>query len=233
MNPSSKLQVIVPAAGRGERMGMKAPKAFLPVAGEPMILRTVKMLAGLGEISVLVVLIPPGDRDQAEQILSVFQEGPEIRLVEGGAERTDSVRRGLQAVDEDAGWIAVHDAARPFLSADDFRRVFAEARKSGAAIPGVPLKPTIKRVGKNGLTVHETLPRDVLWEAQTPQIFRRDILLKAYAGAEGSASDDAKLVEDTGVPVTIVPGSYRNIKITTPEDLSLAELFLREEDGYV
>jgi 2-C-methyl-D-erythritol 4-phosphate cytidylyltransferase len=150
-----------------------------------------------------------------------------IDLVEGGAERTDSVENALGQVKPEADFICVHDAARPCLANEWVDKIFQAAERTGAAIYAVPVTDTLKRVGPDS-RIQETVPRAGLWEAQTPQVFRRELLLEAYAKREGAqATDDAQLVEQLGKKVTVVPGSPVNIKIATKEDLRLAEQALK------
>jgi len=145
-----------------------------------------------------------------------------IDVVNGGAERSDSVANALAQVREDVDFVAVHDAARPCIADEWIDKVFATAVQTGAAVLGIPITATLKRVSPNQI-IQETVPRDNLWEIQTPQVFRRKLLIDAYARrTSGGATDDAQLVEKLGQPVTVVQGSPLNIKITTKDDLRFA-----------
>ena len=151
----------------------------------------------------------------------------EVHIISGGQSRQDSVFKGLKALDRDTKIVFIHDAARPLLSKDLVQRAIASCVKQKAVIAAVPLKPTIKKVNRRSRVVEETLERDSLWEVQTPQVFAKDILLKAHRKFKGQkATDDASLVEQLGVKVKIVMGDYRNIKITTPEDIKIAEALI-------
>ena len=162
----------------------------------------------------------------AKEIVSSYSLPKLHRIVPGGKERSHSVYQGLKALPEDCSWVGVHDGVRPFFTLSLLERVINTAKAYGAAIPGVPVKDTIKVCDEKGM-VTGTPPRHSLWSIQTPQAFRRDWLVEAYKKAKEyniTATDDAGLVERLGKPVKVVRGDYENIKITTPEDLALAEL---------
>jgi len=221
------------AAGRGSRLGADRPKAFVHLAGIPLVVRSVRALAAAQGIDWIQPVIPaedPGLWREAAQVL----EGLEglLAAVPGGAERQDSVRAGLDALPADVDLVAVHDAARALVRPEDVARVVAVARAEGAALLAAPARDTIKRV-RDG-RVLETPPRETCWVAQTPQVFRRELLAEALAkaAAEGFVgTDDAQLVERLGVPVYVVEGDPRNLKITGPEDLVAAEARLAREGG--
>lgn len=211
---------IIVAAGRGTRMGGSRSKIALPIAGLAMLIRAVRAFASHPRIDDLIVV---GDPREVEGIL-----GPEmsaaVTIVPGGERRQDSVRAGLERVGE-AEMVLVHDAARPLVPADVIDRVLREAARSGAAIPGLSIDDTVKRLAADG-SVGETVPREGLILAQTPQGFRVGLLRTAMAKAAEdrfAATDEASLVEHSGGRVTIVPGVPTNIKITRPGDLDLAE----------
>jgi 2-C-methyl-D-erythritol 4-phosphate cytidylyltransferase len=174
-----------------------------------------------------VIVISPEDREHFQSKFGANVAILGVDVVEGGAERADSVAAALAHVRADIDFIAVHDAARPCLVDQWIDRVFAAAVTSGAAIFATPVTGTLKRVAADH-TIQQTVPRDQLWEAQTPQVFRRQLLLDAYAQrGDFAATDDAQLVERLGHPVTVVPGSPLNLKITTREELRLAEQALK------
>jgi 2-C-methyl-D-erythritol 4-phosphate cytidylyltransferase len=152
-----------------------------------------------------------------------------VTVVEGGEERGDSVKHGLKAVSPDMDLVIVHDGARPLITPDIIEKAIGEAQEYGAVVVGVPVKDTVKKVESRTLIVERSLDRDELWQAQTPQIFKYEIITRAYA-KKITATDDAKLVEDLGIKVKMVMGSYENIKITTPEDLIVAEAILRSRN---
>jgi 2-C-methyl-D-erythritol 4-phosphate cytidylyltransferase len=178
------------------------------------------------------VVVNNSNRAAVARLVREKKIGKVESLVEGGRRRQDSVRRALKGLDSAAGLVLIHDAARPFISRDEISRVIRQAAKSGAAILAVPVKATIKKIrpspgkrrGKSRYYVEGTLRRDTLVEVQTPQVFDKEIILKAYRrfGA-ATVTDDASLVEKSGREVSIVRGCYHNIKITTPEDLLIAE----------
>jgi 2-C-methyl-D-erythritol 4-phosphate cytidylyltransferase len=222
--------VIVVAAGKGERMGRELPKPFLPVCGIPLLIHTLRAITQSTLISRITLIVAPERETLCRDILRLHDEfRVPLTVVHGGAERQDSVRLGLTALDPTSEIVAIHDAARPFLDREILDRSIETAVIYGGALVAVPTRDTIKRVGEEG-TVVETLPRQQLWLAQTPQTFRVPLIREAHARAlaEGVVvTDDAALLERLGKVVKIVPGSYRNFKITTPEDLQVAEALLR------
>jgi 2-C-methyl-D-erythritol 4-phosphate cytidylyltransferase len=222
--------VIVVAAGKGERMGRELPKPFLPVCGIPLLIHTLRAITQSTLISKITLIVAPEREALCRDMLRLYgQFRVPLTVVHGGAERQDSVRLGLTALDPTSEIVAIHDAARPFLDREILDRSIETAVIYGGALVAVPTRDTIKRVGEEG-TVVETLPRQQLWLAQTPQTFRVPLIREAHARAlaEGVVvTDDAALLERLGKVVKIVPGSYRNFKITTPEDLQVAEALLR------
>jgi 2-C-methyl-D-erythritol 4-phosphate cytidylyltransferase len=174
-----------------------------------------------------VVVVAPEDREAFLEKFGANLAFMGITLAEGGRERADSVRNGLEKLGPEIDTVAIHDAARPCLASEWIDRVFAAGVKTGAAILATPVVSTLKRVGADSV-ITETVAREGLWEAQTPQVFARSILEKAFATAAGRpATDEAALVEAAGHPVTVVPGSPVNLKITSREDLRLAEQALK------
>lgn len=209
----------MPAAGSGRRIGGK--KQFMYLAGRPLFLWALRVLAGSPEVDGAVLVVPPGDEELAASLLGDVR----VRVVAGGDSRQESVRLGLAAVPADTQWVVVHDAARPLLREKDLAAVCAAAREYGAATLAVAAKDTVK-TACDGM-VAQTLPRENLWLVQTPQVFRYDWLVAAHARHQGStAYDDAALVEMDGHPVKLVSGSTDNIKVTTPEDLLVAGFLL-------
>lgn len=224
--------VIVVAAGKGERVGRELPKPFLPVSGIPLLIHTLRAITQSTRITKIIIVVAPEREALCHDLLRLY--GPfrvPLTIVPGGAERQDSVRLGLAALDSTSEVVAIHDAARPFLDHEILDRSIETAAVHGGALVAVPVRDTIKRVIQEG-TVLETIPRQHLWLAQTPQTFRVPLIREAHARAlaEGIvATDDAALIERLGKLVKIVPGSYRNFKITTPEDLQFAKALLRAE----
>lgn len=214
---------LIVAAGSGERLGAGRPKALVALAGRPLLQWSVDALRALEEIERIVVALPPGAHAPAG-----------VLGVEGGRTRSESVRRALRAAGE-AHTVLVHDAARPLLTPALAREVLAALRErpdAHAAIAAVPVTDTIKRVAQDR-TVSETLDRRSLWAVQTPQAFRCDALARALDVPEqtlAGATDDAWLIERAGGRVIVVPASDENLKVTTPLDLRVAELLLRERE---
>ncbi|MCK9874285.1 2-C-methyl-D-erythritol 4-phosphate cytidylyltransferase [Frankia sp. Ag45/Mut15] len=217
----ARVAAIVPAAGRGERLGGGTPKALRSLGGRPMLVRSVEALRRSELVTQIVVAAPPTLVEVVAQLL-----GRDVRVIAGGAERVDSVRRALSAIDEDISVVLVHDAARP-LTPPALVDAVAAAVIAGhpAVIPVLAVADTIKEVGPDGRVIR-TPPRDGLRAVQTPQGFRRDVLAAAYALRDVPVTDDAGLVEALGVPVTTVPGAHEAFKVTQPADLILAEALL-------
>ena len=213
-----KVAVIIAAGGSGKRMGR--PKQFLPLAGKAVVEWTIEVFRKIKVVGQIVLAVPEDDLERAKNL--------GVTVVAGGEERGDSVKNGLKAVAPDTDIVIIHDGARPLITPDIIEKAISEAKEHGAAVVGVPAKDTIKRVGDD-LMIKETVDRQALWQAQTPQVFKYEIITRAYA-KKGSATDDAKLVEDLGIKVKMVMGSYENIKITTPEDLIVAEAILRSRN---
>jgi 2-C-methyl-D-erythritol 4-phosphate cytidylyltransferase len=226
---------LVLAGGRGERLGHAVPKAFVLLRGHSLLVHALRALAAAPEIDWLLPVVPANDLDRAGEATSALRTpGKLLPAVAGGRERQDSMRAGLRALPADVDLVAVHDAARPLVRSADVSRVVAAARASGAALLAVPVADTVKRV-RDGIVL-ETPERSECWLAQTPQVFRAELLREALAKADAAgvvATDDAQLVERLGVPVRVVAGHVSNRKITTAEDLAFAELELarREREG--
>lgn len=220
------LAVLILAAGRGERLGHRLPKAFVTLGGRTLLERSLDALERVDEVAVIQPVIGAEDYD-AYAAIGLAASKKRRDPVSGGAERQDSVAAGLAALPASVTWVAVHDAARCLVSPDDVSRVIDAAYREGAALLAAPARDTIKRV-VDGHVV-ETPDRSECWAAQTPQVFRRDLLSEALEKAQAEAfvgTDDAQLVERMGVRVAVVEGSARNIKITLPEDLLAAEGWL-------
>lgn len=220
--------VILPAAGRSTRFHDKNyKKPFAPLGNRAVWLHSVERFLSRGDVKQLILVISPEDREFFEFKFGANVAILGIKVVDGGEERADSIERALAHVKPDIDFVAIHDAARPCLADEWVEKVFNAAEKSGAAMLAVPVTGTLKRVGA-GNVIEETVSREGLWEAQTPQVFRRDWLLEAYAKRAGfKATDDAQLLERVGHKVTVVQGSPINLKITTREDLRLAEHALK------
>jgi 2-C-methyl-D-erythritol 4-phosphate cytidylyltransferase len=220
----AKFAVILPAAGRSSRF--KDPnykKPFAPLAGRAVWLYSAERFLNRGDVLQTILVVSPDDREYFQFKFASNVAILGIEVVYGGAERADSIANALAHVKPTADFVCVHDAARPCLADEWVDKIFEAAAKTGAAIFATAVTGTVKRVGVDKI-IRETLSREGLWEAQTPQVFRRDWLLEAYARRDGfAATDDAQLIERLGHPVTVVPGSPVNLKISTKEDLRLAE----------
>jgi 2-C-methyl-D-erythritol 4-phosphate cytidylyltransferase len=222
-------QVIIPAAGSGRRMGAGQNKLLLKVAGAPIIVHTLRVFESDSDCNRIILAVKPEEREEFERLVKEAGFKKIGAYVQGGGERQDSVREGLSATDGD-GVVVIHDGARPFVTADLIKRVVQTAETWGAAIAAVPVKDTIKKV--IGDQVKETVNRESLWAAQTPQAFRRDLIIRAHQWAlenKLTVTDDASLVEAMGEAVRIVQGDDRNIKITTRNDLLMAEFIIKTE----
>lgn len=221
---------IVVAAGKGTRLGGERPKQFLELRGVPVIIHTLRQFERCQEINEIITVLPAEDTAGFESLTKQFALKKAVRVVAGGATRAQSVRNGLNAIN-DADIVAVHDGVRPFVTPEEIDQVVVAAKESGGAVLTAPVADTIKRV-KDGRIV-ETVPRAELRRALTPQCFRFEILKRAHekldelesAGFE--ITDDSLLVERLGIEIVAVEGSAHNIKITNPEDLALADAILK------
>ena len=219
--------VILPAAGKSSRFrDQHYKKPFIPLENRPVWLHAAEKFTSRKDVQQTFLVIAPEDRESLQDKLGANAAMLGIEIVDGGKERADSIANALARVREDIDFVAVHDAARPCIAAEWIDAVFAAAVKSGAAILATPVSGTLKRVASQMIT--ETVSRDGLWEAQTPQVFSRKLLIDAYARrGTAPATDDAQLVEQLGHKVTVVAGSPMNIKITTKDDLRLAGAMLK------
>jgi 2-C-methyl-D-erythritol 4-phosphate cytidylyltransferase len=236
-----KIAVIVPAAGLGTRMGRSSAeragtsrKQFMLLEGSPIMLHTVRKFAASPRINQIVVAVRSEDLEWVREMLAREFPAALVRVVEGGNSRQQSVQNALAALDPDTNLVAVHDAVRPFIDLETIHKVLDEAADTGAAIVGVIPVDTVKQVSRaNGRArIRSTLPRERLVMAQTPQVFRYDLLMQAFQSASNdgfAGTDEASLVERLDVEVTVVLGSDRNIKITKPSDMDLARLFFQEQ----
>lgn len=225
----AKFAVILAAAGKSERFGGAEKKTFAKIDGRAVFLRSIEAFIHRDDVCQTILAVAPEDMEEAKTRYGANLGFMGVQLVEGGARRCDTITLAMKALREDAEFVAVHDAARPCVTADMIDRVFAEAVKTGAAVLAAPLTGTIKRVSAVKI-IEETVPREGLFEAQTPQVFRRDVLAKAYdsLGDDGAtATDDAQLVERTGHAVAVVASDATNLKITTRGDLTLAAAILK------
>jgi len=225
----------------GTRMGKGSPeksgtsrKQFMLLDGSPILTHTVRKFAASDRVTEILVAVRPEDREWVESMLAGEFPDNRVRVVAGGNSRQESVQNALGALEPDTDLVAVHDAVRPFIDLETIHKVFDEAEAFGAAIVAVPAIDTVKQVtrGTEHVRVRSTIPREKLVMAQTPQVFRYDLLVRAFSTArvDGfTGTDESSLVERLDVEVSVVAGSDRNIKITKPGDMELAHLFLREE----
>jgi 2-C-methyl-D-erythritol 4-phosphate cytidylyltransferase len=220
--------VILPAAGRSSRFHDREKKPFVNLDGRAVWLRAVEHFVTRNDVCQTLIVVSPADQEVFRRRYSANLAFMNIQIVDGGAERFESVANALAKLSPDAELVAVHDAVRPCLMESLIDAVFAKAAQTGAAILAMPVSETIKRADAKNV-IQATEPREGLWLAQTPQVFRKDWLLDAYARRAQlgkGITDDAQLIEAAGHPVHIVQGSSLNIKITTREDLNLAEAVL-------
>ncbi len=235
-----KVTVIIPAAGLGTRMGRSAPvpenagisrKQFMLLNNSPILVHTLRKFVDLPSISEIVVALRAEDMSWAAELLAQEGLSKQVRIVQGGESRQQSVENALATLADDVDLVAVHDAVRPFIGREVIEKVIAEAGESGAAIVGIVPVDTVKQVHRN--KVRATLPRERLVLTQTPQVFRLDLLRRAFEKAREDAfigTDESSLVERLEqVEVSVVLGSDRNIKITRPGDMDLARLYLTFE----
>jgi 2-C-methyl-D-erythritol 4-phosphate cytidylyltransferase len=224
----SKFAVILPAAGRSSRFNDKNyKKPFAPLDHRAVWMHSAERFINRDDVVQTILVISAEDQEYFSFKFAANATILGIEVIHGGAERCDSVANALAKLKPEAELVCIHDAARPCICDEWITRIFHAAEQSGAAIFAIPVAGTLKRVGKD-MKIAETVSRSGLWEAQTPQVFRRDLLLEAYAKRGNfQSTDDAQLVERLGKPVTVVPGSPINLKIATKEDLRLAEQALK------
>ena len=236
-----RVAVILPAAGLGTRMNKvwaekagTSRKQFMLLEGSPILVHTVRKFAAASQVSEIVVAVRGEDTEWVGEMLAAEFPGDRVRVVEGGDSRQESVEKALARIHPDTDLVAVHDAVRPFIDLETIYKVFDEAAETGAAIVGVPAVDTVKQVsrGTGHVRIRATLPREKLVMAQTPQVFRHDLLRRAFdlARVDGFVgTDESSLVERMDVEVSVVMGSDRNIKITKPGDMDLARLYFQAE----
>ncbi len=224
----SKFAVIVAAAGRSSRFGSESArekKVFRELQGRPVWLRSVEAFADRADVGQVIVVVSPEDIEWFKEKYAPNLGFRDLDIIAGGAERADSVLNALAVVKSDIDFVAIHDAARPLVVKQWIDDIFEAAIDHGAAIPATPVASTLKRADRKSIT--ETVSREGLFAAQTPQVFRRELILEAYAQRGNfEATDESSLVERMGHPVHVVMGSPMNIKITTQEDLKIAGAML-------
>jgi len=226
---TGKVAAILPSAGSGRRMGENIPKQFLKIQGKPIFVYTLEKFDLCQLINEVVLVVRTEDVDGVKKTVEEWGIRKVSNVIAGGRERQDSVLSGLKILSEEVNIVVIHDAVRPFVSVKKIEEVVKVAGEKDAAISAVPMKDTIKR-GEDG-RVEATLDRSLLWSVQTPQAFKTDLIKRAFEKAKQDgvyATDDSSLVERLGYPVYIVEGEERNIKITSPEDLIIAEVFVNK-----
>jgi len=226
--PGFSVGAVVVAAGKSARMG-GVDKIFTPVLGRPLLSFALDQLEAFPPVTEIVLVLESASLRQGRDLIDARGYRKVTRVCAGGERRQDSVRSGLDSLTP-CDWVIVHDGARPCLDLPMLERGLAAAQEAGAAVAGVPVKDTIKVVSGQGAVV-VTPDRQSLWAAQTPQIFRYELLLDAHGRCSQPVTDDAMMVEILGLPVKMFLGSYENVKVTTPEDLILAEAFLKSRES--
>ena len=223
-----KFAVILPAAGRSSRFKDKEKKPFTNLDGRAVWLRTAELFVNRDDVVQILLVIDPSDEEMVRRRYQANMAFLNISIVHGGAERFASVANALKKLHPDVDHVAIHDSVRPCVTPELIDQVFSTGAKTGAAILACPLSDSLKRCGSSEpFAIEQSLPRERLWLAQTPQVFSRDILLKAYQNIPNGTTDDSQVVEASGVKVSVVLGVGSNIKITTKEDLLLADAILK------
>ena len=220
---------VIPAGGSGQRMGTATPKQFMLLGGVPLLLHCLQVFERCESISQIILVVPKDERERTlAEVVERHGIKKVLKVVAGGATRQESVYHGLKETDPETEIVVIHDAVRPFVTEDLIERSIGTARDIGGAIVAVRMKETVKQVGPDG-HILRTVDRSQLWLAQTPQTFRRALLIEGYRKAESDgfhATDEAVLLERLGHKIVVVPGRWDNIKITTPEDFQIAEAIL-------
>jgi len=227
-----RVAAIIPASGIGTRLKSRIQKPYIDLCGKPILARTLIALLRNKNITEVLVSVNKEKLDKARKEIIKKYGIKKTKLVIGGRERSDSVYNALKAVSKDADYILIHDGIRPFVTDELIGRLLKNAARFKAAVAAVPVKPTLKFAGKNGF-IKRTPLREYFWEAQTPQVFKRDLIEKAYNIARKNkikSTDDSSLVERIGIRPKIVMGAYSNIKITTKEDLELAKVLIKNSN---
>ena len=230
-----KVSAVIAAAGSGTRLGATMPKQFLDLGGRPILAWCIEAFCTSYLVNDLVVVAHPDYVELAADIAAKYACSRPVKVVKGGATRQDSVLNGINASSQQASWVAVHDAARPFITADHIEAVCMLAGEAGAAIPGIKVPDTVKKIDENGFVL-ETLNRSRLVLAQTPQVCRKDEIIAAYerAAATGlSFTDESSLLEASGIHVAIAKGTMHNFKVTTEADLRVARMLAEAMKGQV
>jgi len=224
-----RVAAIVPAAGAGRRLKSATRKLFVPLNGAPLLLHTLRALERCPSIRWIIPVVAAHDRTRVAALIATHRITKALTPCAGGVSRAESVARGFAALPADAKWVLVHDGARPCVSPSLIEQAVQSAKRDGAVACGLPASLTVKAVDEKRM-VRSTLDREQLWFVQTPQVFRRDWFAQALAQANHQLDqfpDDAAILEAAGFPVRMIPGDPLNLKITTKDDLTLAEVILK------
>lgn len=228
----NSLGIVIVSAGKGSRMGTLESKQYLLLQDKPIIIHTLEVFSRMPLVKEIVLVTGEEDVERAQEWVQQYHLDKVCKVIAGGSERQHSVYKGLLELQTE--WVMVHDGVRPFVDPVDIQECYEVALRTGAAVLAVPVKDTIKIIDESGIIV-ETPDRQSLWAIQTPQTFRVSDLLRSHQEAQKSGflgTDDSMLVERIGIPVTVVKGSYSNIKITTPDDLEYAAFIeIRKGEG--
>jgi len=228
-----KLGVVIVAAGRGSRMRTAESKQYLQLGRKPILVHTLQLFQNIHEVDEIILVVGEADVDRCRGYVQQYALSKVTSVQAGGAERQNSVKQGIEALEAGTEWVLVHDGVRPFAAVEHVIACYRKAQETDAAVLAVPVKDTIKVVNEVR-QIQSTPDRRSLWAIQTPQAFRLSVLREAHVRAEAEAfigTDDAMLVERLGTTVHVVEGDYYNIKITTPEDLPWAEWILEHVRG--
>jgi 2-C-methyl-D-erythritol 4-phosphate cytidylyltransferase len=230
MDMDSIVSAIIVAAGSGKRMGSRTKKQFLLLDGKEVLAHTVDQFEHHAKIQEIVLVTGADNLEDVKAMVKTYGWKKVTSIIAGGKERQDSVKCGLKALSEKTDIVLIHDGVRPFVKQDMIERSIDGAQKYGGCVLGVAAKDTIKICAENGMVL-ETPRRSTLWHIQTPQAFRKELIVGAYDKAKSEGflgTDDASVAEFAGVKIKVIPGNYQNIKITTKEDLWVATCFLEE-----
>ncbi len=232
-NGAQKVGVVLLAGGSGSRMKADRPKQFLQLANKPVLAHSIQILRRVRNLHSLVIVLADEARTW-DFVQQAVDHDPLVSFADPGKERQDSVENGLAQIGAECTLVAVHDSARPLVTLDAIHACIADASEHGAAVLAVPMKATVKEATADGAFVKETLDRSKLWEIQTPQVMRPELLREGFAKVRAEkleVTDDVSIVEALGHPVKLTMGEYTNLKLTTPEDMVIAEQILAERAG--